>query len=195
MSITLGLYGTPRTPLKRESATNQQNVDLPPLRFVLKKSPGGNPVQVRSLPPAPDKFDDRYTHLRWPRAAVTLPVAAVAGRSDRADSSDSCLCVGGARTPCQLRRRSDREGTLRRGGAPIFASDFQDGSYGYRPKRTAHQAVQRVSEAVRDHGPGQQGLRGVSVSSRGRWSRAGSTATALTESECVCREVRTISQR
>ena len=31
---------------------------------------------------------------------------------------------------------------------PIFESDFQDGSYGYRPKRTAHQAVQRVSEAV-----------------------------------------------
>jgi len=31
---------------------------------------------------------------------------------------------------------------------PIFESDFQDGSYGYRPKRTAHQAVTRVSEAV-----------------------------------------------
>ena len=31
---------------------------------------------------------------------------------------------------------------------PIFESDFQDGSYGYRPKRTAHQAVARVSEAV-----------------------------------------------
>lgn len=31
---------------------------------------------------------------------------------------------------------------------PIFEPDFQDGSYGYRPKRTAHQAVQRVSEAL-----------------------------------------------
>jgi RNA-directed DNA polymerase len=31
---------------------------------------------------------------------------------------------------------------------PIFESDFQDGSYGYRPKRTAHQAVARVSEAI-----------------------------------------------
>jgi RNA-directed DNA polymerase len=30
---------------------------------------------------------------------------------------------------------------------PIFEADFQDGSYGYRPKRTAHQAVQRVAEA------------------------------------------------
>ncbi len=31
---------------------------------------------------------------------------------------------------------------------PIFESDFQDGSYGYRPRRTAHQAVARVSEAI-----------------------------------------------
>lgn len=31
---------------------------------------------------------------------------------------------------------------------PIFESDFQDGSYGYRPKRTAHEAIARVSEAI-----------------------------------------------
>jgi len=31
---------------------------------------------------------------------------------------------------------------------PIFEADFQEGSYGYRPKRTAHQAVQRVAEAI-----------------------------------------------
>jgi len=31
---------------------------------------------------------------------------------------------------------------------PIFESDFQEGSYGYRPKRTAHAAVGRVAEAV-----------------------------------------------
>lgn len=31
---------------------------------------------------------------------------------------------------------------------PIFEADFQEGSYGYRPKRTAHEAVQRVAEAV-----------------------------------------------
>lgn len=31
---------------------------------------------------------------------------------------------------------------------PVFEADFQDGSYGYRPKRTAHQAIQRVTEAV-----------------------------------------------
>ena len=31
---------------------------------------------------------------------------------------------------------------------PIFEADFQDGSYGYRPKRTAHQAIDRVAKAV-----------------------------------------------
>jgi RNA-directed DNA polymerase len=31
---------------------------------------------------------------------------------------------------------------------PIFEADFQDGSYGYRPKRNPHTAVNRVSEAV-----------------------------------------------
>lgn len=31
---------------------------------------------------------------------------------------------------------------------PIFEADFQERSYGYRPKRTAHQAVQRVAEAI-----------------------------------------------
>src|SRR6202162_6340927 len=31
---------------------------------------------------------------------------------------------------------------------PIFEADFQPGSYGYRPKRTAHEAVNRVAEAI-----------------------------------------------
>src|ERR1700723_1033622 len=31
---------------------------------------------------------------------------------------------------------------------PIFEADFQAGSYGYRPKRTAHQAVNRVAQAI-----------------------------------------------
>lgn len=31
---------------------------------------------------------------------------------------------------------------------PVFEADFQDGSYGYRPKRTAHEAVDRVASAV-----------------------------------------------
>jgi RNA-directed DNA polymerase len=31
---------------------------------------------------------------------------------------------------------------------PIFEADFQAGSFGYRPQRTAHGAVQRVAEAI-----------------------------------------------
>ena len=31
---------------------------------------------------------------------------------------------------------------------PVFGADFQDGSYGYRPKRTAHEAVHRVATAI-----------------------------------------------
>ncbi len=34
---------------------------------------------------------------------------------------------------------------------PIFEADFQPGSYGYRPKRAAHQAVARVAEAIVQH--------------------------------------------
>ena len=31
---------------------------------------------------------------------------------------------------------------------PIFEADFHDGSFGYRPKRTAQQAIDRVAEAI-----------------------------------------------
>src|SRR6202050_3270879 len=31
---------------------------------------------------------------------------------------------------------------------PIFEADFQEGSYGYRPKRTAHEAIARVARAI-----------------------------------------------
>jgi RNA-directed DNA polymerase len=34
---------------------------------------------------------------------------------------------------------------------PIFEADFQPGSYGYRPKRTAHQALERVARAIVEH--------------------------------------------
>src|SRR6202161_2914541 len=36
---------------------------------------------------------------------------------------------------------------------PIFDADFQSGSYGYRPKRTAHQAVNRVAQAIVEEKP------------------------------------------
>src|SRR5262245_1236062 len=31
---------------------------------------------------------------------------------------------------------------------PIFEADFQPGSFGYRPKKTAHEAVDRVAQAI-----------------------------------------------
>jgi RNA-directed DNA polymerase len=31
---------------------------------------------------------------------------------------------------------------------PIFEADFQPGSFGYRPKKSAHAAIQRVSKAI-----------------------------------------------
>jgi RNA-directed DNA polymerase len=34
---------------------------------------------------------------------------------------------------------------------PIFEADFQPGSFGYRPKRTAHEAVDRVAKAIVEH--------------------------------------------
>ena len=40
------------------------------------------------------------------------------------------------------------QGALRLILEPIFEADFQPGSYGYRPKRTAGEAVERVSEAI-----------------------------------------------
>jgi RNA-directed DNA polymerase len=40
------------------------------------------------------------------------------------------------------------QGALTHIVGPIFEADFHDGSYGYRPKRTAQQAVGRVAEAI-----------------------------------------------
>jgi len=34
---------------------------------------------------------------------------------------------------------------------PIFEADFQPSSFGYRPKRTAHEAVDRVARAIGQH--------------------------------------------
>lgn len=40
------------------------------------------------------------------------------------------------------------QGALKLIWEPIFEADFQPGSYGYRPKESAHAAIQRVSEAI-----------------------------------------------
>ena len=40
------------------------------------------------------------------------------------------------------------QGTLKLILEPIFEADFQDGSYGYRPKRSQHQALKRAKVAI-----------------------------------------------
>jgi RNA-directed DNA polymerase len=40
------------------------------------------------------------------------------------------------------------QGALKLVLEPIFEADFQDGSYGYRPKRSPQQGVERVAEAI-----------------------------------------------
>lgn len=40
------------------------------------------------------------------------------------------------------------QGALKLIVEPVFEADFQSGSYGYRPKRTAHAAINRVAEAI-----------------------------------------------
>ncbi len=40
------------------------------------------------------------------------------------------------------------QGALKLVLEPIFEADFQPGSFGYRPKRTAHEAIQRVAQAI-----------------------------------------------
>lgn len=43
------------------------------------------------------------------------------------------------------------QGALKLVLEPIFEADFQPGSYGYRPKRSAHDAVKHVAEAIVKH--------------------------------------------
>jgi RNA-directed DNA polymerase len=40
------------------------------------------------------------------------------------------------------------QGALKLILGPIFEADFQSGSYGYRPRRSAHEAVDRVAQAI-----------------------------------------------
>src|SRR5881296_263082 len=40
------------------------------------------------------------------------------------------------------------QGALKLMLEPIFEADFQAGSFGYRPKRTAHEAINRVAQAI-----------------------------------------------
>jgi RNA-directed DNA polymerase len=57
---------------------------------------------------------------------------------------------GGKTRPLSIPCIRDRvvQGALKLILEPIFEADFQPGSLGYRPKKSAHAAIQRVSEAI-----------------------------------------------
>src|SRR6516164_3034429 len=42
----------------------------------------------------------------------------------------------------------EAQGALKLILEPVFEADFQPGSFGYRPKRTAHDAIKRVADAI-----------------------------------------------
>ncbi len=58
--------------------------------------------------------------------------------------------VGGGTRQLSIPTIRDRvvQGALKLILEPIFEADFQPGSFGYRPKRSAHDAIQRVSAAI-----------------------------------------------
>jgi RNA-directed DNA polymerase len=57
---------------------------------------------------------------------------------------------GGKMRPLSIPSIRDRvvQGALKLILEPIFEADFQPGSFGYRPKKSAHAAIQRVSRAI-----------------------------------------------
>jgi RNA-directed DNA polymerase len=57
---------------------------------------------------------------------------------------------GGKKRQLSIPSIRDRvvQGALKLILEPIFEADFQPGSFGYRPKKTAHAAIKRVSEAI-----------------------------------------------
>ena len=57
---------------------------------------------------------------------------------------------GGKMRPLSIPSSRDRvvQGALKLILEPIFEADFQPGSFGYRPKKSAHAAIQRVSRAI-----------------------------------------------
>jgi RNA-directed DNA polymerase len=93
-------------------------------------------IEAAGVEPFLDQIRDElvqgtYRPMRYRRKAIPKPN----GKGERVLS-----------IPC-LRDRVV-QGALKLILEPIFEADFQPGSYGYRPKRSAHDAVERVAEAI-----------------------------------------------
>jgi RNA-directed DNA polymerase len=82
--------------------------------------------------------DELVTHTYQPRQARKKEIPKDGGKKVRVLS-----------IPC-IRDRVV-QGAVKLILEPIFEAEFQPGSYGYRPQRTAHQAVNRVAEAIVKH--------------------------------------------
>ena len=63
---------------------------------------------------------------------------------------------------------------------PIFEADFCEGSYGYRPKRTAHEAVNRVAQAIVLNKTRPSSTRCGMTCCSGRWRGGSRTARSCT---------------
>ena len=91
-------------------------------------------------------------HRSGRRGALSRPAsrgvgAAVLSTPTAAESRDT---ERGRKRQLSIPSIRDRvvQGALKLILEPIFEADFQPGSYGYRPKQSAHAAVQRVSDAI-----------------------------------------------
>src|SRR5208283_3274974 len=79
--------------------------------------------------------DELVTNTYWPMQARKKEIPKDGGKKVRVLSIPSI-------------RDRVVQGALKLILEPIFEADFQAGSYGYRPKRTAHEAVARVARAI-----------------------------------------------
>jgi len=73
-------------------------------------------------------------------------VCSAGGSPARARVRSAVVRIAGWRR-CPKSPRS-LQGALKLILEPIFEADFQPGSFGYRPKKTAHEAVDRVAQAI-----------------------------------------------
>ena len=79
-----------------------------------------------------------HERLESVRVFGRLPVTGVRG----------CTEAGVRKASIPAIRDRVVQGALKLILEPVFEADFQPGSFGYRPKRAAHDAIKRVAEAI-----------------------------------------------
>jgi hypothetical protein len=84
--------------------------------------------------------------VSWSRSGTIKRIARAAAARRKEIPKEGSHKVRLLSIPC-IRDRVV-QGALKLIVEPIFEADFQPGSFGYRPKRSAHQAVIRVADAI-----------------------------------------------